>query len=320
MTKQRQEGKLTIHTTKEQIPTTLHKLIHKSFLKATTTCTSTENNNNNKKCTFHIALSGGSLPSFLTTLPQSFIDAKIDPQWDKWHILLADERCVPSTNQDSNLRSIKSHFLDAVPQIPQHQIYGINEDLLFDHGKNVSENDSIEQVDAIASDYQSRVFQTLDDTQDNNNNENKEKKKEFLIDCALLGFGPDGHTCSLFPNHPLLQENTLLVAGIHNSPKLPPKRITLTLKALNQYTRDVIFVGAGESKSPILKSIFHSVIYSHDDDDDDIKTYNVTMQNDDDVIYPCGMIRPISNSLHYVTDVSATETLTLHKRFTCAML
>ena len=98
---------------------------------------------------FTIALSGGSLPSFLQALSKSFQEAGVDPQWDKWHVLLADERCVVSTHADSNLSAIQSNFTDNVP-IPKNQVYGIDETTLLSAS-----------TDAVAATYEERVLKPL---------------------------------------------------------------------------------------------------------------------------------------------------------------
>jgi hypothetical protein len=69
---------------------------------------------------FTIALSGGSLPSFLQELPRYCRRAGVDPQWEKWHVLLADERCVLSTDAESNLGSIQSNFTNSVCSMRLH--------------------------------------------------------------------------------------------------------------------------------------------------------------------------------------------------------
>jgi 6-phosphogluconolactonase len=66
--------------------------------------------------------------------------------------------------------------------------------------------------------------------------------------------GPDGHTCSLFPGHALLNETAIWVAPITDSPKPPPCRITLTLPVIN-HAHKIAFVAAGETKKDILKTI-----------------------------------------------------------------
>lgn len=66
--------------------------------------------------------------------------------------------------------------------------------------------------------------------------------------------GPDGHTASLFPNHPVLQVNQGLITFVKDSPKPPPERVTLTLNAINQ-AKHRIAVVTGEGKSTVVKEV-----------------------------------------------------------------
>ena len=229
---------------------------------------------------FTVALSGGSLPSFLSSIRYAFEKKNVDPCFDLWHVILADERCVPSTDPDSNLGTLHTELFSTI-SVPVKQIYGINEDKLT------------ESTDAVAKDYELIVKDIL-------------KKSEGLIDLAVLGFGPDGHTCSLFPGHSLLHEEKKMVAPIEDSPKHPPCRITLTYPVLNTLTRHVIFCGAGDSKAPILQDIFDSVSYT-DSALDGSMVYKIIMK--EPYPYPCSGVLPNSidteNTLTWVVDNDA---------------
>jgi 6-phosphogluconolactonase len=225
---------------------------------------------------FTIALSGGSLPNLLSPL-QAFFDAVgIDPQWDKWHVLLADERCVPASDADSNLGALQATLLRNVVAIPSNQVYGIDESKLS--------NNTTEEV---AEAYESIVRTVL-------------SKSNGQLDLAVLGFGPDGHTCSLFPGHALLQESSKWVAAITDSPKPPSNRITLTFPVLNDHTRTVIFCGAGSSKAIVLQDVFgHPSTKIGADWQAPI--------NQNPAPYPCAMVLPLEN-LIWVVDQDAMPT------------
>jgi 6-phosphogluconolactonase len=70
------------------------------------------------------------------------------------------------------------------------------------------------------------------------------------LDLALLGMGPDGHTASLFPGQ-LPAESNALVVAVEDSPKPPPRRLTLTYRALDAAQRAWLFA-TGESKAQAL--------------------------------------------------------------------
>jgi 6-phosphogluconolactonase len=231
---------------------------------------------------FSVALSGGSLPGLLASLATTTdLDRHDPPSFDKWHVILADERMVPIDHPDSNLGELNRVALSQLPIPPSH-IYGPRLPGSKDSGDAPEDEDD----QAIASEYDATIRRgALVHT-------------AGALDLAVLGFGPDGHTCSLFPHHPLLTlcDDSVWVASISDSPKPPPRRITLTLSMLNRSTRSVIFCGAGSSKSPILQQVFRSVhpVAASEEEPTTLSTTSHLYRGflSDPPPYPCAMVRP----------------------------
>jgi 6-phosphogluconolactonase len=180
-----------------------------------------------KRKRFFIALSGGSLMGIICPpLVAGPLRAKID--WSGWHVFWADERCVPPTSPESNYGAANQQLFRQVT-IPPNQIYAL---------------DGALGASKAAADYEStlnRVFQP-------------KPGRLPKFDLILLGIGEDGHTASLFPNHPLLDEKQRWVVPVFDAPKPPPERVTLTLPVINN-ARHVAFVAAGSEKKAILSKV-----------------------------------------------------------------
>jgi 6-phosphogluconolactonase len=80
-----------------------------------------------------------------------------------------------------------------------------------------------------------------------------EELGDTVLDVALNGMGPDGHTASLFPGHPQLHATGVAVC-VRDSPKPPSERVTLTLGKLNEARRIVVLV-TGAEKAPVLARV-----------------------------------------------------------------
>jgi 6-phosphogluconolactonase len=163
---------------------------------------------------FSCALPGGSVAE---TLFPAF--ARLALPWPQVDVFFGDERAVPPTDPESNVGLARRLWLDAVPAVV-HAMPSDRDDLT-----------------AAAAAYAAELRTLLGDPP--------------RLDLALLGVGPDGHVCSLFPGHPLLAERARLVAEITDSPKPPPRRLTLTLPVLA--AARAIWIGAfGEAKAQVI--------------------------------------------------------------------
>jgi 6-phosphogluconolactonase len=183
---------------------------------------------------FRVAVSGGSLPKVLgqALLKETNGEGKV--QLDKWEIFFADERAVPLDHDDSNYKLVKEEILDKAPaELGQPKVFPIDVKYLDD-------------VQELADQYEKTlvgVFAARDSV------------RLPMFDLLLLGCGPDGHTCSLFPGSPLLRESEAWILPISDSPKPPPKRITLSLPVATHGIK-IAFVATGGGKKDIMKQIF----------------------------------------------------------------
>jgi 6-phosphogluconolactonase len=185
-----------------------------------------------KKGRFTVAISGGSLPKMLSGLINNPA-----AKWDRWHVFYADERCVRLDHPDSNHKLCMDTLFSKVP-IPNENIQTIN------IPADCPDPDSLD-IEEICDDYEHKLVAEF---------AQKDAARFPVFDLLLLGIGPDGHTCSLFPGHELLTEENRWVAPIEDSPKPPPRRITLTYAVVNHAAR-VAFVATGEGKVDVLGTI-----------------------------------------------------------------
>jgi 6-phosphogluconolactonase len=165
--------------------------------------------------------------------------------WPSVFVYWSDERQVALDDPASNYAMAKAALLDHVPIPPDHVFPLVGDP-----------NPALRRVPANAS-----------------------GRPRF--DLIHLGLGEDGHTASLFPGDPALREAQALVAVIHNAPKPPPERLTLTLPVINA-ARAVLFVVQGASKREALARVLRR-----------------------DPAVPASHVQPVDGELQFIVDRAA---------------
>jgi 6-phosphogluconolactonase len=165
-----------------------------------------------------VVLTGGTVgTATLAAVAESPIAAAVD--WSAVHLWWGDERFVDSGDKDRNEVQAQEAFISHVP-IPDENVHRIGSASDFD------------TAETAAAAYHDELA--------HNGNP--------AFDVLLLGVGPDGHVASLFPGHVVFEKGSAVVSAVHDSPKPPPTRVTLSTGTINR-AKKVWLVAAGEEKA-----------------------------------------------------------------------
>ncbi len=146
--------------------------------------------------------------------------AQLEPDWSRVELWWGDERCVPPDDENSNFGLTKKTLLDNLEAQPVeiHRIEG-----------ELDPEDAAQRYDEAA--------------------------RGVTFDLILNGVGPDGHTASLFPNAPSLEETERLALAVPPGHEPYVERVTLTIPALEN-CRGMIFFVSGEDKADAVMRAF----------------------------------------------------------------
>ncbi|MEN8263168.1 MAG: 6-phosphogluconolactonase [Nitrospirota bacterium] len=205
---------------------------------------------------FTAALSGGRTPVLL----HKALSEKKGLPWYRTHIFIVDERFVPFDHEDSNFLMIQNTLLKHV-LIPSENIHPVQ-----------TENST---PVLSAEKYEKEMLSFF------NISENEFPR----FDLILLGIGEDGHTASLFPGTPVLNETRHLAAAVTQSVKPGKERVTLTFPAINN-AKNIILMATGGDKAAAIREVI-----------------------EEDSSLPAAMVRPERGKLLFLLDKDAASLL-----------
>ncbi|HEY5390456.1 MAG TPA: 6-phosphogluconolactonase [Solirubrobacteraceae bacterium] len=161
----------------------------------------------------HVALAGGTTPAGAY--------ARLRPaSWAGVELWFGDERCVAPTDPQSNFLMVEQTLLAHAEAALVHRIEG-------ERG-----------AEAAASAYSELLVARAGGPLP-------------VLDVVLLGIGEDGHTASLFPGAATLDAGAVVCVAVHDAPKPPPDRVSLSLEVL-RLARTAILLASGEGKAAAL--------------------------------------------------------------------
>ena len=177
----------------------------------------------------HVVLTGGRIAAkvlrAVRDLPAS---AAID--WASVDLWWGDERFLPAGDPERNDTQAREALLDALPLEPARV-----------HAMPASDGPDGDDAEAAAARYARELASGGAELP--------------AFDVLMLGVGEDGHVASLFPGHPGLSAPGT-AAAVHDSPKPPPTRITLTLPAIRS-AAEVWLIASGAGKAEAVGKALH---------------------------------------------------------------
>lgn len=163
----------------------------------------------------HVALTGGTLGTrMLQSVAGEEVAGAVD--WSQVHLWWGDERFAEESERNA---SQVRDWLDSLP-IPRENVH------------EVARPGEVGDVEAAAAAYAQAV-----------------RDVHFAV--VVLGVGPDGHVASLFPGRDEVNLDGRGAVAVHDSPKPPPMRVSLTRESLCD-ADEVWFVAAGAEKAPMV--------------------------------------------------------------------
>ncbi|HEY8740584.1 MAG TPA: 6-phosphogluconolactonase [Candidatus Dormibacteraeota bacterium] len=172
---------------------------------------------------FRLVLAGGRTPRAAYELLAGEMRDEVD--WRRVTLFFGDERCVPPTDEASNYRMVRETLVDPL-KLPSSAVHHMAGAIAPDNA---------------AAEYDFEVRRAVE-----------ERRPAF--DLVLLGMGPEGHTASLFPGSPALEERHKMALHV-TVPATPSERITMTPPALSS-TRQILFLVTGEDKADAIAAVF----------------------------------------------------------------
>lgn len=173
-----------------------------------------------------LCLAGGNTPRLVYEI---LADQPIRDRfpWERVHWFFGDERLVPQDNARSNYHMVRAALFDRAP-IPPENIHPVP-------------TESGEAVEAAAA-YEAALKQFY--------GSDRLAANRALFAATLLGVGNDGHTASLFPGNPVLDERKRWAAEV-SDPSVPEPRVTLTIPTLES-SGEIAFLVTGAEKNAIV--------------------------------------------------------------------